>query len=172
MDYSWNVTGKTLPKETGKYLIITEDGDYQIAKFIRCTIPGVAEMVRWETNHGELPKYWTELPEKPKTLKVFISQPMSGRTADEIVEERAMMIRRISQKYSYLLPLQIVDSFNPKALNDGNPIEELGKCISLMHDADYVVFANNWDKSKGCRTENFVATEYGIKRIYPEDYMF
>lgn len=105
-------------------------------------------------------------------IKIFISQPMSGRTADEIVEERATMIERISKKYSYLLPLQIVDSFNSEALNDGNPIKELGKCISLMHDADYVVFANNWDKSKGCRTENFVATEYGIKRIYPEDYMF
>lgn len=163
MNYSWNVTDKTLPKETGKYLVITEDGDYQIAKFIRCIIPCEVEIVRWETNHGEPPKYWAELPEKPKILRVFISQPMSGKTSEKIRAERdgaKNLLRRFY--YDYLL--EFIESFNPSALGDDKPIEELGKCISLMQDADVIYFAKGYEESRGCAVEFETASKYG-KRI-------
>lgn len=119
-------------------------------------------------------EYKKRYPDKPlNPTKIFISQPMSGRTEDEIVEERATIIELISKKYPWLLPLQIIDSFHSEALNEGNPVRELGKCISLMYDADYVVFANNWNKSRGCKIEHDVAVEYGLRRIYQfEDLVF
>lgn len=160
MDYSWNVTGKTLPKETGKYLVITEDGDYQIANFIRCVgFFDRIERVWWETNHGGCPKYWTELPEKPKTLKVFISQPMSGKTSEEIRAVRDGAKNLLCRFYRDCF-LEFIESFNPSALGDDKPIEELGKCISLMQGADVVYFAKGYEESRGCSVEFEVASKY------------
>lgn len=164
MKWSWNASDKILPKETGKYLVITEDGDYQIANFIRCVgYFDMTERMWWETKHGKFPKYWTELPEKPKTLRVFISQPMSGKTSEEIRAVRdgaKILLCRFYHDYF----LEFIESFNPSALGDDKPIEELGKCISLMQNADIIYFAKGYEESRGCAVEFETASKYG-KRI-------
>ena len=161
---SWNAVKNTQPEETGEYLVITEDGSYQIAIFTRCAgYPSPIEKTCWETNHGGCPKYWTKLPEKPKVLKVFISQPMSGKTSEEIrVVRDGAKIRLCRFYHDYFL--EFIESFNPSALGDDKPIEELGKCISLMQDADVVYFAKGYKKSRGCAVEFETASKYG-KRI-------
>ena len=160
MSWSWNTAINTQPKETGKYLVITEDGSYQIANFIRCAgYHGLIERTWWETNHGGRPQYWTELPEKPKTLKVFISQPMSGKTSEEIRAVRDGT-KNLLRRFCHDCFLEFIESFNPSALGDGKPIEELGKCISLMQDADIVYFAKGYEESRGCSVEFEVASKY------------
>lgn len=63
-----------------------------------------------------------------------------------------------------------INSFNENALNNSDPITELGKCISLMTSADFVIFCKGWDKSRGCRVEFEVAKQYGIPHDWVDEY--
>ena len=47
-----------------------------------------------------------------------------------------------------------------------NFTDSLGKSISLMSEADLVVFAPGWENARGCRIEHEVAKEYGIQVSY------
>ena len=136
---------------------------------------------RWEAmKHGRYIEehsnaeilYWTEnLGTPPEVVKVFISQPMSGRTVQEIKDERANTLAEFSHftKFKDAILIEI-DSFHENALNNSNPITELGKCISLMTNADFVIFCKGWDKSKGCRVEFEVAKQYGIPHGWIDEY--
>ena len=110
--------------------------------------------------------YWTEnLGTPPDVIKVFISQPMTGRTDEEIIAQRADALIRVAKRYHDCLVLEI-DSFNEGALNNSDPITELGRCVSLMADADVAVFCDGWGESKGCNVEHEVAVQYNIPYVY------
>lgn len=110
--------------------------------------------------------YWTEnLGTPPEVVKVFISQPMAGRTNEEIIAQRADALIQVAKKYPDCFVLAI-DSFNEGALNTSDPITELGRCVSLMTDADVVVFCDGWGESRGCNVEHEVAVQYGITYVY------
>jgi hypothetical protein len=44
----------------------------------------------------------------------------------------------------------------------------LGKSISAMKDIDALYMCDNWFNARGCRIENQVAREYGIKILDKE----
>lgn len=94
-------------------------------------------------------------------MKVFISQPMSGKTDEEIINRREEI-----KKYCIKIfkkPMDFIDSFTkPNELVEHGRVAMLGHSVSLMYDADLVVFDEKWDKSPGCRVERFVCEEYGI----------
>ena len=46
----------------------------------------------------------------------------------------------------------------------------LGKSISAMKDIDAIYMCDNWFNARGCRIENRVAREYGIK-ILDKDFL-
>lgn len=109
--------------------------------------------------------YWTEnLGTPPEVVKVFISQPMTGKTDEEITAQRANALIQVEKRYSNCLVLEI-DSFNKGALNNSDPITELGRCVSLMADANVVVFCKGWANSKGCNVEYVVAIQYDLPLI-------
>lgn len=100
--------------------------------------------------------------------KLFISQPMRGKTDEEIlaVRERAIESaeRNIGEK------VEVIDSFfqnMPEVEN--KPLWCLGKSLMLMAEADVVYFAKDWENYRGCRIENECAVEYGIELVI-EDY--
>jgi hypothetical protein len=100
-------------------------------------------------------------------MKLFISQPMRGKTKEEIlaVRERAIESaeRNLGEK------VEVIDSYFEDAPNDGNaPLWHLGKSIMLLASADVAYFAKGWEEARGCRIENTCAIEYGIDVI--EDY--
>ena len=94
-------------------------------------------------------------------MKIFISQPMSDRTEKEILRERQFIKDLII--FTYGLNVHFIESFFEEETLD-DPIIMLGKSIQLMYDADMIVFAENYTSARGCRIENMVAKEYGIKR--------
>ena len=96
-------------------------------------------------------------------MKVFISQPMNGKTDEQIREERRIVEIRLHRKLNE--KFEIIDSvFN---LDEGtHPLVYLGKCIELMADADIVCFMKGWDESRGCIIEHDAAVRYGIKRLF------
>ena len=71
-------------------------------------------------------------------MKVFISQPMKGRTDKEILDERDAVIEYLKQKYS---DISIIDSFLDIEPPEVKTISVfyLGKSIQLLSDADLCV---------------------------------
>lgn len=99
--------------------------------------------------------------------RLFISQPMRGKTKEEILAVRQKAIE--SAEHHFGEKFVVIDSYFEDAPNDGNvPLWHLGKSIMLLASADVAFFAKGWEEARGCRIENTCAIEYGIDVI--EDY--
>ena len=97
--------------------------------------------------------------------KIFISQPMNGKTTEEIENERNYIIDRLRENES----VEIIYSFFKDAPHDTKPLWYLGESIKLMSEADIVFFCNGWQTARGCQIEHDCALEYGIDTMYEED---
>lgn len=98
--------------------------------------------------------------------KLFISQPMRGKTDEEILAERKKTIESAERNLGE--PVEVIDSFFQNAPADARPLWFLGKSLELLSTADIAYFAKGWEDARGCRIENQCAIEYGIEVI--EDY--
>ena len=98
--------------------------------------------------------------------KLFISQPMRGKTDEEILREREYAVE--SAKKHLGEEVEVIDSFFKSAPVDAKPLWFLGKSLELLSTADVAYFAKDWEKFRGCKIENLCAIEYGIAVI--EDY--
>lgn len=98
--------------------------------------------------------------------KLFISQPMRGKTDEEILAERKKAIESAERNLGE--PVEVIDSFFQNAPADARPLWFLGKSLELFSTADIAYFAKGWEDARGCRIENQCAIEYGIEVI--EDY--
>ena len=98
-------------------------------------------------------------------MKVFISQPMKGRTDKEILDERDAVIEYLKQKYS---DISIIDSFldisEPPEVKT-TPVFYLGKSIQLLSYADLCVVVGDVSDNNGCQIEMEVCKRYGIELI-------
>ena len=99
-------------------------------------------------------------------MKVFISQPMKGKTNEEIKAERLRLIGKVRALYGD--DIEIIDSFFENAPAEAKPLWFLGKSLELLATADVAAFARGWRDARGCRIENICAIEYGIEVV--EDY--
>ena len=98
---------------------------------------------------------------------VFISQPMSGRTDDEILTVRNEAIQRIHEKWPNA---KIIDSLFSDTIVTGNiGLKYLARSLEILAEADVAWFCREWDTARGCRIENQCAIEYGIPLVI-EDY--
>lgn len=86
--------------------------------------------------------------------KLFISQPMKGKSDADILAERKKAIKSAEDMIGE--PVEVIDSFFQEA-----PLE-------LLAGADIAYFAKGWQDARGCKIENTCAIEYGIPVI--EDY--
>ena len=95
--------------------------------------------------------------------KLFISQPMKGKTNEEIEVERAKAIEEA--KAVLKEDVEVIDSFFKGAPVDAKPLWFLGKSIELLSQADIVYFAKDWNKYGGCKIEYMCAIEYDLNII-------
>ena len=95
--------------------------------------------------------------------RLFISQPMRGKTDDEILAERSNAIQ--AAKDSVNDEIEVIDSFFQNAPADAKPLWYLGESLKLLATADVAYFAPGWNKASGCKIENLCAKEYGIHTI-------
>lgn len=97
--------------------------------------------------------------------KIFISQPMNGKTDKEILEQREIAIA--AAEHFLGEPVEEIKSFfedyNPE--NGCIPLKYLAKSIDLLADADVVYFAPGWEEARGCKIEHECAEAYGISII-------
>ena len=97
--------------------------------------------------------------------KIFISQPMNGKTNEEIENERNYIIDKLRENES----VEIIDSFFKDKPYESSPLWYLGESIKLMSEADIVFFCKGWQTARGCQIEHDCALEYGIDTMYEED---
>lgn len=97
-------------------------------------------------------------------MKIFISQPMRGKSDELIAAERKLIVERVKSMYGD--DIEILDSF----FNDYNtsnikhpPVAFLGKSLEVLAQADVAFFSSGWKLARGCRVEYDVARIYGIK---------
>ena len=95
--------------------------------------------------------------------RLFISQPMHGKSDEEILEVRKAAIAEAETLVGE--PVIVIDSFFQNAPHDAKPLWFLGKSLELMSTADVVYFAEGWQEMRGCKIEHTCAVEYGFDRI-------
>lgn len=96
-------------------------------------------------------------------MRVFISQPMRGKTSEEIRAERERLADKARALYGD--GIEIVDSFFEDAPAGVCPLLYLGSSLMLLSTADVAVFAKDWQDARGCRIEHTCALEYGIEVV-------
>lgn len=95
--------------------------------------------------------------------KLFISQPMIGKSDEEILKEREKAIKSAEKQMDE--PVEVIDSFFQSAPTDARPLWYLGESLKLLATADVAYFAKGWEKARGCKIEHTCAVEYGIPTI-------
>lgn len=103
--------------------------------------------------------------ERSDYMKVMISQPMKGKTEEQIREERKRIVDKFEKMH-----IEVVNTlFTEEAPENCNiAVYYLGKSISAMKDIDAIYMCDNWREARGCNIEYQVAREYGIKILYSD----
>lgn len=115
-------------------------------------------------------------PAAPKlpTVRLFISQPMRGKSDEEIESEREDLIAIAKAVYAGRGEVEVIDSFFKGGLDvpagAKAPLYYLSKSLELLATADVAIFAEDWREARGCRIEHECAAGYGVARIeLPEE---
>lgn len=93
-------------------------------------------------------------------MKIMISQPMNGRTQEEIKKERQEIVQKFNKMHIAVIDTLFTEEA-PQGCNQA--IFYLAKSIDVMKNIDALYMCDNWFNARGCRIENQVAREYGIK---------
>lgn len=115
-------------------------------------------------------------PTTPKlpTVRLFISQPMRGKSDEEIEREREDLIAIAKAVYAGRGEVEVIDSFFKGGLDvpagTKAPLYHLSKSLELLATADVAIFAKDWWGARGCRIERECADGYGVARIeFPKE---
>lgn len=104
-----------------------------------------------------------------KRVKIYIVQPMSGKTTYEIMEERETAVRRAKKEFG--IDAEIIETFfddyNP--ISGCIPLKHLAKSLELLADADVAYFCKGWSNYRAGRMEYLCASNYNIKIMKYDD---
>ena len=92
----------------------------------------------------------------------MISQPMKGKTNEEIRKEREHLVTNIESNGDIVLDT----IFDEAPKNVDEAIWLLSKSIEYLAQADVIFFMKGWEKARGCKIEHQVAVEYDKEIIY------
>jgi hypothetical protein len=94
--------------------------------------------------------------------KLFISQPMNGKTNEEILRERK---EAINIAKDIVGEVEVLETFFDGFGSDKKPLHYLAKSLECLAEADVAYFVPGWENARGCKIEHQCAVEYGIDRI-------
>lgn len=95
-------------------------------------------------------------------MKIMISQPMKGKTNEEIRKEREYLVKEIESNGDIVLDT----IFDEAPKNVDEAIFYLSESIKYLAKADAVFFMKGWEKARGCKIEHEVAVEYDKQVFY------
>lgn len=101
----------------------------------------------------------------------MISQPMAGKTEEEIKVTRDKAIKKLNELGYELVNTLFTDEWvaKEKANDVANvPLWFLAKALQKMSECDAVYFCRGWAKASGCNVEHTAANLYGLELIYED----
>lgn len=105
--------------------------------------------------------------------KAMISQPMAGKSKEEIRKTREKAVKVLEQQGYEVVDTFFVDEWASKENMEKNgvvniPLRFLAKSLEYMSKCHAVYFCRDWDKTRGCLVEHQTALMYGLNTIYEE----
>ncbi len=105
--------------------------------------------------------------------KVMISQPMAGKTDEEIKTAREKAIEYLRDRGYEVVNTLFTDEWYSKDKMEEREVVQIPLCflakslenMSLCHA---VYFCKGWENARGCRIEHDAAVAYGLDIIYEE----
>lgn len=103
--------------------------------------------------------------------KAMLSQPMAGKTDQEIIETRERAIKHLeSIGYEVVNTLFTDEWYSKEAMAERGvvqiPLCFLAKSLENMSLCHAAYFAKGWEKARGCKIEHEAAVAYGLEIIY------
>lgn len=107
-------------------------------------------------------------------MKAMLSQPMNGKSDEEIVATRNRAINRLKELGYDIVNTLFTDEWYSKEKMEERGVVQIPLCflakslenMSLCHAA---YFCAGWESARGCRIEHDAAKAYGLRIIYEED---
>ena len=105
--------------------------------------------------------------------KAMLSQPMGGKTDEEIVETRERAIKVLEAKgYEVVNTLFTDEWYSHENMEKRSvvqiPLCFLAKSLENMSMCPTVYFCKGWENARGCKIEHEAAVAYGLDIIYEE----
>ena len=106
-------------------------------------------------------------------MKAMLSQPMNGKTEEEIVATRNRAISFLQEKgYEIVNTLFTDEWYSNESMKDRGvvqiPLCFLAKSLENMSLCHVVFFCKGWEDARGCRIEHEAAKAYGLEIIYEQ----
>lgn len=105
--------------------------------------------------------------------KAMLSQPMAGKSNEEIVATREKAIAALKKReYEIVNTLFTDEWYNKEAMKERGvvqiPLCFLAKSLENMSLCHAAYFCRGWENARGCRIEHEAAKAYGLEIIYEE----
>lgn len=106
-------------------------------------------------------------------MKAMLSQPMNGKTEEEIVATRERAIAALESKGYEIVNTLFTDEWYSDAKRKERgvvniPLMFLARSITNMSLCHAAYFCKGWQNARGCRIEHAVAEAYGLTILYEE----
>lgn len=106
--------------------------------------------------------------------KAMLSQPMAGKSNEEIIATRERAIKVLTEKgYEIVNTLFTDEWYSHKAMEERGvvniPLCFLAKSLENMSKCHAAYFCRGWEQARGCQIEHAAAVAYGLEIIYEED---
>lgn len=103
--------------------------------------------------------------------KAMLSQPMAGKSEEEIVATREKAIKVLEEKGYEVVNTLFTDEWCSKEKMGERgviqiPLCFLAKSLENMSLCHAVYFCKGWEKARGCKIEHETAVAYGLDVIY------
>ncbi len=107
-------------------------------------------------------------------MKAMLSQPMVGKTDEEIKATREKAIAALKEKGYEIVNTLFTNKWysNEKMEERGVvqiPLCFLAKSLTNMSLCHAAYFCKGWENARGCRIEHEAAVAYGLTIFYEED---
>ena len=105
--------------------------------------------------------------------KAMLSQPMAGKTDEEIVETREKAIQVLKNKGFEIVNTLFTDEwYNKDKMAERGvvqiPLAFMAKSLENMSLCHAAYFCKGWENARGCKIEHDAAVAYGLEIIYEE----
>ena len=106
-------------------------------------------------------------------MKAMLSQPMAGKTEEEIVAVREKAVAELTSRGYEVVNTLFTDEWYSRESMENRGVVQIPLCflakslenMSLCHAA---YFCKGWENARGCKIEHDAAVAYGLEIIYEQ----